>query len=221
MTIAAVSGTFNMIDPDPETRADGLRRLAVLAGACERLGTRTITLCTGTRDPEDMWRAHPENGSTAARRDLNASMAAALAIADRHELTLAFEPEVGNVIDSASEARRLLDEFDSHPRLGVVLDPANLIPPGSVGRMADLMGEAGSLLGGKVVLAHAKDLSADGASHPPAGQGVLDYDHFLKILISLSFDGPLILHGLPESEVAASVAFLRERMADLGIEETR
>ena len=52
--IAAVSGTFNMIHPDLEQRRRGLRGLRALAGACAGLGTRCITLCTGTRDAEDM-----------------------------------------------------------------------------------------------------------------------------------------------------------------------
>ena len=37
------------------------QRLEVLAAACRWLDTRIITLCTGTRDPEDMWKWHPEN----------------------------------------------------------------------------------------------------------------------------------------------------------------
>src|SRR5262245_56335477 len=57
--IAAVSGTFNMIHPDPRHRRDGLRKLGVIAAACEHLGARVVTLCTGTRDPENMWRRHP------------------------------------------------------------------------------------------------------------------------------------------------------------------
>src|ERR687889_275451 len=61
IALVAVSGTFNMIHPDVGVRREGLRRLGVLAGACERLGTSTVTLCTGTRDPEDMWRRHPDN----------------------------------------------------------------------------------------------------------------------------------------------------------------
>src|ERR671910_3649547 len=41
VTVAAVSGTFNMAHPDERVRWDGLRRLGVLAGACQRLGTAT------------------------------------------------------------------------------------------------------------------------------------------------------------------------------------
>src|SRR5215471_15378425 len=56
ITLAAVSGTFNLIDPVRERRAAGLRRLGALAGACGLLGTKLVSLCTGTRDPDDLWR---------------------------------------------------------------------------------------------------------------------------------------------------------------------
>ena len=132
--MAAVSGTFNMIHPDPAQRADGLRRLAVLAAACGALGTRLITLCTGTRDPEDMWRRHPANDTPDAWRDLLASLEVALAAAERHDVFLGVEPEVANVIDSAAKARRLLDELRS-PRLKIVMDPANLFHAGELPAM--------------------------------------------------------------------------------------
>ena len=54
LTMAAVSGTYNMIHPEAERRRDGLRRLGVLAAACRRMGTSVVTLCTGTRDRDEM-----------------------------------------------------------------------------------------------------------------------------------------------------------------------
>ena len=51
LVMAAVSGTFNMIHPDPIKLAEGMRRLAVLAAACRQLGTQVITLCTGYKRP--------------------------------------------------------------------------------------------------------------------------------------------------------------------------
>jgi len=70
ITIASVQGTFNMSHPDAKQRRTGLRRLRVLAGACELLGTCKIHICTGTRDRENMWRRHPDNNSPASRRDM-------------------------------------------------------------------------------------------------------------------------------------------------------
>ncbi len=72
--MAAISGTFNMAHPEEKVRRDGLRRLGVIAGACRRLGTSTITLCTGTRDRENMWRRHPDNTTPEAWRDMLATM---------------------------------------------------------------------------------------------------------------------------------------------------
>jgi len=212
LVMAAVSGTFNMIDPDRARRLEGLRRLGVLASACRGLGTSIITLCTGTRDPDDMWRRHAENNSERAWSDLAGSMSRALELAEAHDVVLAFEPELANVVDSAVRARRLLDELRS-PRLKVVIDPANLFPPGSLPRMREVLDEAFALLGRDVVLAHAKDLSRDGeAGHEAAGRGILDYDHYLHLLHAGGYDGPLVLHGLAETQVASSVAFLRERL---------
>jgi sugar phosphate isomerase/epimerase len=216
VTLAAVSGTFNMIDPDPEKRRAGLKRLRVLVGACKQLGAPVVTLCTGTRDPEDMWRRHPDNDGEAAWHDLLDSMRIAVGAAEEAGVTLAFEPEVANVVDTARKGRRLLDEIGS-PRLKVVMDGANLFHAGDLARMRDVLDEAFTLLGPDIALAHAKDLTHDGeAGHAAAGTGRLDYDHYLALLRSAGYAGPLILHGLNEEQVAASVAFLRGKLATVG-----
>ena len=213
ITMSALSGTFNMIHPDLQKRQDGLRRLRELASVCGRLGTSVITLCTGTRDPESMWRRHPENDSPKAWEDLIASMREALQIAEENEVILAFEPEVSNVVDSASKGRRLLDEMQS-PYLKVVMDPANIFHAGELPRMCEILDEAFALLGEHIVIAHAKDLSRDGeAGHEAAGKGLLDYNQYLSLLNAVGFDVPLILHGLNEAQVEECVAFLRGKMA--------
>jgi sugar phosphate isomerase/epimerase len=209
LTTVAVSGTFNMIHPDLTERQCGLQRLAVLAAACRRLGTSVITLCTGTRDPDDKWRHHPDNASPEAWRDLAMSMQSALQIATDHDVTLAVEPEVSNVVDSAVKARRLLDEMQS-PNLKIVMDAANLFHAGTLQYQHRVLDEAFSLLADDIILAHAKDLSRDGeAGQEAAGTGLLDYDYYLSLLQSNGFDGPLLLHSLTESQVDQAVKFLQ------------
>jgi sugar phosphate isomerase/epimerase len=182
LTLAAISGTFNMCHPDPAERARNLARLRVLANACRPMGIGLITICTGTRDPHDMWRRHPDNDTPAAWRDMADCIGQALQIAEDAGVTLAFEPEVSNVIDSARKGRRLLDEMRS-PRLKVVMDAANLFHTGELPRMPAILAEAFDLLAGDMALAHAKDLSHDGeAGHQRAGTGALDYDLYLRLL---------------------------------------
>ncbi|MGZ3618713.1 MAG: sugar phosphate isomerase/epimerase family protein [Ktedonobacteraceae bacterium] len=210
ITIAAVSGTYNMIHPDPEQRQAGLRRLHVLASACQHMGTSIITLCTGTRDPQNMWRWHPENTSPQAWEDLLGSMEAALHIAEEENIILAFEPERANVIYSAARGRALLDTMQS-PHIKVVMDPANLIVPENKQHMHHILDEAFELLGEDIVLAHAKDIGHDN-TFQPAGTGILDYDYYLHHLKAATIEVPLIIHGLSEVQVDTSVQFLRAKL---------
>jgi sugar phosphate isomerase/epimerase len=211
--IAAVQGTFNMSHPDEAERRAGLRRLRVLASACQRLGTSYVHLCTGTRDRGNMWRRHADNDSSEAWRDMAGCVREATEIARQTNVILAFEPEVNNVVDSAKKARRLLDEIGS-PHLKVTMDAANIFHAGELARMREVLDEAFALVGKDIVLAHAKDLSRDGdAGHEAAGRGRLDYDRYLSLLHASGFRGPLLLHGLGESQVPGCVAFLREKLA--------
>lgn len=215
LTMAAVSGTYNMIHPDPQVRSAGLHGLGVLAAACRALGTRTITLCTGSRDPADMWRRHPDNDSPAAWRDLLQSIEGALAIAAQYDVTLGVEPEVSNVVDSAAKARRLLDEMRS-PHLKIVMDGANLFHSGELAAQRAVLDDAFALLGPDIVLAHAKDIRADGAAgDAAAGTGKLDYPHYLTLLDAAGYGGPLVLHALAEEQVGAAIAFLESQGAVL------
>ncbi len=213
VAIVGVSGTFNMVHPDVRQRRDGLRRLGVIAGACGRLEAPLITVCTGTRDPDHMWRAHPDNGSPAAWKDLLVTMTKALTIADKHGLALGVEPEIGNVVSSSRRARQLLDELRS-PRLKIVLDPANLFQRGDLHRSDELLDEAFDLLGNDLAMAHAKELMTGGEAGGVAlGAGVLDWDRYLALLRAARFAGPLVLHGFDEQEVEPSLKFLREKLA--------
>jgi len=210
--VSAVSGTFNLIHPDAAVRQDGLRRLAELARACARMGCPVITLCTGTRDPENMWRRHPDNDQPAAWNDLLKGISQALEIAEATGVTLGIEPEPGNVVSSARKGRQLLDEMQS-ARLKIVMDAANLFDVDNLAYMKPVLDEAFDLLGGDIVIAHAKDVRNEGTfKHLAASKGVLDYDHYLARLKGCGFSGPLILHELQEAEVPGCVAFLREKL---------
>ncbi len=212
ISIATLSGTFNMAHPSVDVRRAGLRRLEALASRAPRLGASVLALCTGTRDPDDMWRHHPDNDTPEAWGDCVDSIGKALQIAGRYGVTLGVEPEVSNVVDSAARARRLLDEMGS-AHLKIIIDGANLFHAGELSRQREILDEAFELLGAEIVAAHAKDLDRDGrAGQVAAGRGLLDYDHYLRLLRAAGFDGPLILHSLTEEEASGCVKFLRQKL---------
>ncbi|MEA3144792.1 MAG: hypothetical protein QOI53_191 [Verrucomicrobiota bacterium] len=210
LTMAALSGTYNMIDPDPQARelgAKGLNRVIALA---PKLGAQVVTLCTGSRDPSSMWQKHPDNDTPEAWADLLVQMEEAVRVAEDFGVTLGVEPEVGNTINSVRKARRLLDEVSS-PQLKIVMDGANIFQRGQLPHMRKVLDEAFELLGSDITLAHAKDLDQDGeAGHVAAGRGRLDYPYYLELLRTSGFEGSIILHALKPAEAKDRLAFVRQ-----------
>jgi sugar phosphate isomerase/epimerase len=209
LNLAALSGTYNMIDPDPHARASGEKGLNRVIAVAPKLGTDVVTLCTGSRDPNSMWRRHPDNDRPEAWADLLVQIEKAVRAAEEHGATLGIEPEIGNTINSVHKARRLLDEVKS-PRLKIVMDGANIFQPGQLPKMREVLDEAFDLLGSDIVLAHAKDLDKDGeAGHLPAGRGRLDYPYYMELLQKSRFEGAIILHALKPGEAKDRLTFVR------------
>jgi sugar phosphate isomerase/epimerase len=206
VAIVALSATYNMIHPDKAVRESGLKHLTVLADAARALSIPLLTLCTGTRDPLDQWRGHPDNNSPDAWRDLTIEMANALRVTDG--LALGIEPELSNVVNSARKAKMLLDQMQTD-RLRIVFDPANLFE--TIRDQRHVIEEGLEMLAPSIALVHAKDRAADG-SFVAAGTGVLDYPHFLTCLGAAGFYGPVITHGLAAEEAADVAAFLSEQL---------
>ena len=206
-TLFSLSGTYNMIHPDPSVRAAGHARLAILASRAHDLGTSLITLCTGSRDAEDQWRHHPDNASAAAWADLCASFAVAVRIAEDHDICLGVEPELANVVNSAAAARRLIDQMGS-PRIKIVLDPANLFETGDPKTVIDA---AVDLLAPDLAMAHAKDRDQRGG-FVAAGRGVVDFGHFIARLNAAGFAGAMVTHGLSAAEAPKVARYLRARL---------
>lgn len=213
MSIAAVPAQMNMVDPNPRKREEGIERVKLFIGACRDIGTSVLATCTGSRNPQNMWRTHPENDSDETWAILRDTLAQLLPEAEARGVTLAFEPEICQVASTAARSRRLIDEMGS-PNLKVVLDAANLFGKGDLPRMSEVLDEAFDLLGDHVAIAHAKDLDHDGdAGHLAAGKGKLDYERYVSLLCGLPFDVPVILHGLSEAQVGESAGMLRRLAA--------
>jgi hypothetical protein len=124
----AISGTFNAAHPDPAHRQTYLDRFRHLCAAAQDLQIGIITLSSGSRDPDDMWRWHPDNATAQAWADSRTTLQALATLAEDHGLTLAVEPEHSNVVATADQAIAMLDQIGS-PALKIVYDAANLLDP--------------------------------------------------------------------------------------------
>lgn len=206
VAIAALSATYNMTDPVTSRREAGRRSFAAMAAQARRMDTRLLTVCSGSCDPDDQWRHHPENASPAAWAAMCREFEALLAVAEAHDVFIGVEPEPANVVSSAGKARELLNAFPGS-RLRIVLDPANLLEGVAASDRAGVIDEAFDLLGDAVALAHAKDRDQSGKV-VPAGQGIVDWPRFLKGLAAAGFVGDLVAHGITPVEAPQVAAFL-------------
>ena len=212
LPIVAINGTFNMAHPDAGIRAEGVRRFSLLADAAVTLGCPILSLCTGTRNTGDLWSVHPDNASPEAWADAMDTAMALARIAEARSLTLAIETEANNVVMSPARARRMMDEAAS-ASLKMILDPANLFPPGTAkpeNAQASLH-EAFEAFGHDIVLAHGKDIRpGEGIDFCATGRGMVDFDLMLGLLKAYGYGGDWVLHGIyDEGDMPRALSFAR------------
>jgi sugar phosphate isomerase/epimerase len=208
VSVWGLSGTFNMAHPDASTRHLATARAQALIEVSPGVGAGFVTLCTGSRDAQDMWRRHPDNSSAAAWRDMRASLDLLLSSAQSAGVRLGVEPEPGNVVSGALQALRLLDELGADAGLiGIVLDPANLVDPAAVGQQGQILRAAFAELGPYTVALHAKDV-VDGGGFAAAGTGWLDYGLIFELHAALPVPVPVIIQDAVEDDVARTREFL-------------
>ena len=164
-----MSVTYNLVQPDRDLRRRQTAAAVELIARVPSLGAGVATLCTGTLDAEDMWRAHPGNVGPAPWSELRATLDVLLDAASAAGVVLGIEPEPGNIVRDAHDAARLLDELGPDAPIGIVFDPANLLTPATAPDQERILTEAIDLLGSRIIGAHAKDVVEDGYAAVGAG----------------------------------------------------
>lgn len=200
LTIPSVSATFNMAHPDTDHRVRQTALATRLIRLAPALGPNlVVTLCTGTRDPDNMWRAHPGNTARCAWDDLRRTLEPLLDAADAAGVVLGVEPEHANVVQDAPTAARLLAELGDDAPVGIIFDAANLLSPDTIDQQQEILTAAAELLGPRVVGAQAKDVVASGYS--AAGAGLMDYPAAFATLAAMA-PMPVIVQDATEDDAA-------------------
>jgi sugar phosphate isomerase/epimerase len=213
--IWGLSGTFNAIDPDAAARVKAIGACRAVIARAPGIGAEVVTLCTGSRDTESMWRGHPDNTSAAAWADLRATLDALLPSVAAAGIRLGVEPEPGNVINDVAAAVRLLRELGGDARhFAIVLDPANLLTVDSAADQERILRDAFTALGAQTAAVHAKDVAASGYAAP--GMGLLDYDLVMHLHAGLPRPVPVIAQDLTAEDASRVHDFLRDHSARAG-----
>ena len=213
--ITVCSGTFNMAHPDIEVREEGIRRFDGLAEAAQKLNAKFISLCTGTRCKEHLWRYHLDNSMPEAWTDMIGTIKKCVKIAERHDIILAVETEAATVVDTPEKARKMMDEVGSE-NLKMIMDCANLFRAGEAKRenVRRIVAHAFDVFGGDIVIAHGKDITeSDGIEFCPTGEGIVDYTQFIELLRKHNYKGDMLLHGIyDESKLPYAYETIKKAM---------
>lgn len=213
--LEALSGTFNMIDPDEDARKKGCAQFEIQCKIARMLDIPIVSLCTGTKNLENKWLWHDDNLKQSSWDDLLRSTEIILKHAQENNIILGVEPEIGNIINTPRRAREYLDKIGS-PNIKIIMDGANIFLADQVANMKNVLKEAFDILGKDIVSAHAKDFYYDkDIEFVVAGQGILDFDYYLTLLKEVDYKGALIMHGLTKKEVFMSKMFLEEKIKNI------
>jgi sugar phosphate isomerase/epimerase len=207
------SATYNTSHPDPARRAAETQCAARYIAAMGPLGVSAATLCSGSRNPHDMWGRDLDTASEAAWRDFRASLDELLPAAVAAGVMLAIEPEPANTVSDATRAVRLVDELGNDAeRIGFILDSANLISDVDAADHVSTLEHAFDVLGDRTICLHAKDVVP--WSQTLGGHGVVNYDLVARLHAGLPRRVPLIIQDATETELPGVRELLARALHD-------
>jgi len=238
LPICCISGYTNLVHPDDAVRKTNLDRLRRIIALARELGTPYVISETGTFARDSDWVHDPKNKTEegyAICRDVIGELAEHAA---RHDAVFLVETYVNNVIGSVDETLRLFADVRS-PALGLLMDPTNYFESHNIDAMDAELNRIFDALSGRIRIAHAKDVKRAGEdksekhaaidaaeSHtyrgvgeielPAPGQGVLNYDLYLRRLCREHPNIPIIIEHLDESDVARAKRFLDGKLSAVG-----
>ena len=193
----------NLIHPDEAERKANLAYFEAMMKAGCAMGVRAFVTEAGHYEPEKpppvayhfqepVWKQMVATGKELAQ------------LADRHNVTVLFEPFFGGFLASAKRARLFLEEVGS-PHIRALLDPANLL---ELNDLDEMFGQ----LAAWIDCLHAKDRKLHVERGVPAGQGDLDYRKFVALAARHTPKAPLILEYVGAKDYKQALAHLQNAL---------
>ena len=168
------------------------------------------------------WNPHPRNWDPGCKERLIASLKECAKAAEDHGTRIGLEGHVLVTLDSAETMREVIDAVGS-PAVGCDLDPVNWLRLETVYESGRAIAHMVDVLGpDRILNAHAKDVLVQNRlvthiDECPSGEGILDYDVFMRRMEALGADRYLIVEHADLEQIPRAKAFLDRKAAELGI----
>ena len=201
VVIAEVGRWCNLLEADEEKRKANLAKVIDGLALAEEIGARCCVDIAGSRNPDVWYGPHPDNLSDDFFDAVVENARKIVDAVNPKTAKFCYEMMGWALPDSADSYLAMIKAVD-RKGFAVHLDPCNLInSPTRFYRNAELLNECFDKLGPWIVSCHAKDVTWDVEMQVHfrecvLGEGSLDYQTFLKRLVALSADVPLMIEHM-------------------------
>ena len=148
----------DLIDPDPDKRAKGVRAMQLMCKVARWLGGDNLYVRSGSLHPNGSWYAHPDNYKPETFETLVYSLKRVCEAAESEGTMLAIEDHTLSILDTPERIAELIEVVGSDT-LRFNMDPVNFV--GSVSQAfytTELIDYLFDVLGRYTICGHAKDL---------------------------------------------------------------
>jgi sugar phosphate isomerase/epimerase len=214
---------LNILDTDKTLRQKNIDEICKRLEHADEMGARCCVIHGGSFETGGWGNANPLNMSEKSFAETVAIVQGILDKVKPAITRLVMETESYLLPDSPEVYARLIEAID-RPGFAVHLDPVNIIAsPRRYYYNGQFIKRCFALLGPWIVSCHAKDLNM-----PPKhatvqidetyiGNGVLDYDTYLKEIDKLKPPPTLMIEHLNESQLIEGLRFIFKKAEEAGI----
>lgn len=210
--VVSIGSYGRFISPDREEARTVIEKTKAWIRLAPVLGTNLVVTEIGSKHPTHNWTDTPENASQETWNEIIEVYRELTDYASQYHVQVGIEPHFAQPLKGWKELRRILDDVGAD-NLKIVFDAANSVTAENAGGQEKEIELFYEQLGDSIVLAHAKDALIKGEEtvFTNAGGGILPYRKYLHILKEHKYQGPVILEWLDESQVAATLQYLKEQ----------
>lgn len=179
--ISVLGCYVNIGHPDDNERALLLSRFKEHIRYAKDFGCSIVGTETGSINAD--YSFNPKNhGEKAFQRALD-SISILVNEAEKFGVFVCIEGVSSHIINTPKRIKRVLDSINSN-NLQVIFDPVNLLNPENYLSQREIIDEAFSLFGDRIIVIHAKDFIVENGKmkNVPIGDGLLDYEYLFSIL---------------------------------------
>jgi sugar phosphate isomerase/epimerase len=185
----------NLLSDEPTVRNSRIELVRSMLQKADLMDCKCVVSLVGTKDPtsDNASAPHADNYSAACRREFREVVLRILDGLDLQNSMYVIEPWPSSFFYRPVDIRGFIDSVD-HPRFGLHLDQMNMVTHETFYRTGELINETFDLLADRVASVHLKDVQWDNEymfvkwDEVHIGDGVMDYDTYLKRLSQLPAD---------------------------------